>query len=185
MLLRHKAKFVVGVGVGCAFDRMKYKFGDVLVSSKICDLSNFKVDANGKVIQRGQIVQMLVLLFVTFCMNLKLKFPVSKPKKSDEVRYCEVHAGTFASFPVHMDNKEIRDKFNAVIPEVIGGDMEGGELLKFQQQQKVPCGVIVIKGVADYGDGTKEKLWQFTAAMAAFAYAHAKLRLWQGKIIFP
>ncbi len=47
--------------------------------------------------------------------------------------------------------------------------MEGGELLRFIGKGKIE-GVIVIKGVTDYGDGKKKKDWQFTAASAAFNY---------------
>ena len=176
-----KAKFVLGVGVGYAFDRKKFKLGDVIVSSKICNLANFKIDASGNIINRGEIVQTLPPLFVTFCKSLRLRYPVSKPEPpAEEGRNCVVHAGTYASFSILMDNKENRDKFKAVVPEVMGGEMEGGELLKFQQREKDPRKVIIIKGVVDYGDGTKEKSWQFTAAMAAFFYAHTKLRLWRG-----
>ncbi len=51
--------------------------------------------------------------------------------------------------------------------------MEGGELLRFTGKGKIK-GVIVIKGVADYGDGKKKKDWQFTAASAAFKYTEYK-----------
>lgn len=60
----------------------------------------------------------------------------------------------------------MRDKFLRAKSVAIGGEMEGGELLEFHNDQKIK-GVIVIKGVADYADGKKEKDWQFTAAMAA------------------
>ena len=46
--------------------------------------------------------------------------------------------------------------------------MEGCELLEIQESLKKKK--IIIKGVADYADGKKDKKWQFTAAMAAFNY---------------
>ena len=36
--------------------------------------------------------------------------------------------------------------------------------------------VIIIKGVADYADGEKNKQWQLTAAMAAASYTHFQLK---------
>ena len=35
---------------------------------------------------------------------------------------------------------------------------------------------IIIKGVADYADGKKDKQWQLTAAMAAASYTHFQLK---------
>ena len=172
-----KAKFVIGVGVGYSFNREKYKFGDVLVSKKISDLRNWKFDKEGGVVNRGEIVDIVDALQSIFCrgLNFDADFEVAKPEPpSEEARTSKVYSGTFASFAVLMDNKEMRDKFGAAVPEVIGGEMEGGELMQFQKKRKVG-GVIVIKGVVDYGDGNKEKGWQFTAAMAALTYTRDKL----------
>ena len=177
------AKYVIGVGVGYAFNRDKYKFGDVLVSEKISDLRNWKIDKDGEVVNRGEIIAVVKDLKLIFCKDLQFddEFEVAKPEgDSEDGRFAEVHAGTFASYAVLMDNKEMRDRFGAAVPEVIGGEMEGGELLRFQTK-KIIDGIIVIKGVVDYGDGTKEKGWQFTAAMAALAYTRDKLKYYRRK----
>ena len=180
-----KAKFVVGVGVGYSFDRKKYKLGDVLVSKKISDLRNWKFNKEGEVVNRGEIVDIVDALQNVFCrgLNFDEDFEVSKPEPpSEEARTSKVYSGTYASFAVLMDNKHMRDKFGDAVPEVIGGEMEGGELMQFQKKRKVG-GVIVIKGVVDYGDGTKEKGWQFTAAMAALTYTRDKLYYYRGKVL--
>ena len=156
------AKFVIGVGVGCAFDRKMHKIGDVLVSSKIDD------------------VQVLDKLFDIFCKDLTFdeSYPVSKPDNpSGEARCSKVHAGTLVSYSVLMHGREFHDKFKSA--DVIGGEMDSGNILKFQLNERVPFGVIMIKGVVGHGDSS----WQFTAAMAAFAYARIKLILYyQGKV---
>ncbi len=167
-----EARFIIGVGVGYAFNRDKYKFGDVLVSKKISNLRNWKFNKDGDVINRGEIVDIVNDLQKLFCRNLNFEkdFEVAKPNG----RVSEVHSGTFASFATLMDNKDMCDKFRKAVPEVIGGEMEGGELMQFQKKRLIE-GVIIIKGVVDYGDGLKEKGWQFTAAMAALTYTRDKL----------
>ena len=81
---------------------------------------------------------------------------------------------------VFQENKDLRDKFRVALPEVIGGDMEGGELLRLQLKRKIE-GVIVIKGVAGYADGCSTEDWQFTAALAAMKYTSFKLHYYEGK----
>ena len=172
------AKYVIAVGVAYAFDKKIYKFGDVLVSKKINDLRNFKFDKRGGIQNRGEAINVVNTMTSVFCKDLTFdeKFEVTSCGDSNcGVRCSRVYAGTYASCAILMDNKIERDKFRDAVPEVIGGEMEGGELLRFQQNRQIE-GIIVIKGVVDYGDGTKAKGWQFTAAMAAFTYTHTKLQ---------
>ena len=166
-------KYVIGVGVCYAFDRSKYKLADILVSKSISDLNNSKFDKAGKLINRGETIRVDNQLKKVFFNNLTLREDYEVT--ADESRSSEVYAGTIAAFPALIDNKEICQKFQAAIPEVIGGEMEGGELLRIKQQYDNIKGVIVIKGVVDYADGTKTKGWQFTAAMAAVNYTKEKL----------
>ena len=57
--------------------------------------------------------------------------------------------------------------------------MEGQELahaqLHLKEKEKRQVDFIVIKGVADFGDGSKDKAWQLTASLAAVNYAEHKL----------
>lgn len=164
------AKYIVGVGSGYAFDRTKYKFGDVLVSRKIGDLRNWRIERDGNVINRGQLIDAVKRLQELFCMDASFEddFEVATG------RYSKTYVGTFASSAVALQNREMRDKFAQAVPEVIGGEMEGGQLMWFQQKRRID-GVIVVKGVADYGDGLSTDEWKFTAAMAAFTYVRDKM----------
>lgn len=162
------AQYVIGVGVCYAFDSEKFKFGDVLVSKQICDVTNLKFKKNEEIEYRGQIIDVVSELMELFCFDLVHEYKVSDSRSSN------VHCGPFISYSALMDNKEMRDKFHATVPTAIGGEMEGGELMQFAQERKIK-GVIVIKGVADYADGTKSKEWQFTSAMAAMNYTKSKL----------
>lgn len=51
--------------------------------------------------------------------------------------------------------------------------MEGSQLLKLQKDGKIE-GVIIIKGISNYGYGNN-KVWQLTAAMAAVHYVESNV----------
>ena len=166
------AQYILAVGVCYGFDRKKHLLGDVLVSKQISDLKNLKYKADGKIENRGENKDVADFLSKVFCKRCTF----SPPFKVTDTRDAKVYAGTFLSRPVLMDNKSERDKFHAAVPTAIGGEMEGGVLMKLAKQEPTLNGVIIIKGVVDYGDGTKNKDWQFTTAMAAFQYTETKLK---------
>lgn len=122
------ATFAIGVGIGYAFDGAKHKLGDVLVSQKISDLRNLKFNSAGDVIDRVSVVNSLILVF---CKDLTFDedFIVS-----NRGRFSKVFAGRYASYTALMNNKEMRAD---AVPEVIGGEMEGGELMRFQQRREL------------------------------------------------
>ena len=103
-------------------------------------------------------------------------------------RYSKVHPGVMISDKSLIDNETTSDKFVSIAPEAVGGEMEGVTLVQVQhslaRKKSMPreLGVIVIKGVADYADGQKEKSWQLTSAMAAASYAEHKLNETGGKL---
>ena len=167
------AQYILAVGVCYGFDREKHLLGDVLVSKQISDFKNSKVKADGTIENRGEIKNVADFLSRVFCKRCTF----NPPFKVSDTRDAKVYAGTFLSRPVLMDNKSERDKFHAAVPAAIGGEMEGGVLMKLAKQEpKKINGVIIIKGVVDYGDGTKNKEWQFTTAMAAVKYTEIKLK---------
>lgn len=70
------AQYVLGVGVCFAFDRSKFPFGDVIVSSSIADFTMFKVTReNGedklKFENRGDTSSVDKHLHKTFCLDLE------------------------------------------------------------------------------------------------------------------
>ena len=166
------AQYILAVGVCYGFDRKKLLLGDVLVSTQISDLKNLKYKADGTIEDRGERKNVADFLSDVFCKRCTF----SPPFKVTDTRDAKVYAGTFLSYPVLMDNKSERDKFHAAAAPAIGGEMEGGVLMKLETEKPTIKGVIIIKGVVDYGDGTKDKEWQFTTAMAAFQYTETKLK---------
>lgn len=171
------AQFVIGMGVGYAFDSKQYKLGDVLVSKQICNFKNLRFNKEFEFIDRGERIDVVTNLSAIFCKDLlhEKDFLVS-----DKNRCSIVDAGQFASLAFIVENKEIREKIRSSVPEAIGGDTEGRELMKFRLKGNIE-GVAVIKGVVHYADGNKSDEWEFTASLAALNYACSKLYYYQGE----
>ncbi len=165
------AIWILGIGVCYAMDDQKYKFGDVLISNQINDFENFKTRADGEFENRGQAINIIDQLLKIFCNN---KDDHEALLVASE-RNFKAFPGTLVCSPQLVDNLKLRKRIKRAVLTAIGGEMEGGELRKFIKEKNKIKGIIIIKGVADYGDGKKEKEWQFTAAMAAFKYAESKL----------
>ncbi len=170
------ARFVIGIGVGYAFDSEQFKLGDVLVSKQICDFKHLKLSRDNSLIDRGQRVDVVKDLSSTFCKDLvhEEDFEVSDTKRCSNVA-----AGQFVSLPAVIENKDFRDKILLSVPQAIGGDMESRELLKFRMKSGIE-GVAVIKGVSHYADGNRGEEWEFTASLAALHYANSKLHYYRG-----
>lgn len=81
-----------------------------------------------------------------------------------------LHFGLIASGDTVLKSGFDRDNL-AKGAKVIGFEMEGSGVW-----DTIPC--VVIKGVCDYADSHKDKLWQEYAAMTAAASAKAFLRHW-------
>ena len=172
------AKAIIAVGVAYGKSHEKCKFGDVLVSQSIEDMSNVKFQ-DGTIIERGEKHHVKPNLQKIFCKQTQ-SFVVMKDFTCTKDREPQIIPGAIVSMPWLVDDEETKRKILENSREAIGGEMEGFILLQIQKKyanQNPPrqLDVVVIKGVADYGDGTKLKEWQFTAAMAAVGYAHHKL----------
>ncbi len=167
------AIWILGIGVCYAMDDQKFKLGDVLISNQIHVFENSKSKPDGKIEQRGPTTDIIPRLLKIFCKNTENPDPLLVAgKRSFKFK---ASPGSFASDTRLINCLEEKKKIQrAVQGTAIGGEMEGGELLKFIGKGNIK-GIIIIKGVADYADGEKSKEWQFTAAMSAFKYAESKL----------
>ena len=172
------AKYVVAVGVCYGFPE-KTKYGDVLISQSIINLGDVRL---GDVVkQRGERTQMKEEIRAIFCdsPNRPEGFVVSKHEKDQ--RTARHLVGNIVSTTQLIADSTIRDKIYAAVNEdANGGEMEGGELVIFQNRQTKKgknISVIIIKAVVDFGDNRKNKSWQFISAKAAFHYVHCKLEI--------
>jgi nucleoside phosphorylase len=82
-----------------------------------------------------------------------------------------IHFGTMASADTVMKSGEHRDKM-AELDGIIGFEMEGAGVWAY-----IPC--IIIKGVCDYADSHKSKVWQNYAASTAACCTKAFLESYQ------
>lgn len=89
--------------------------------------------------------------------------------RADSPKPC-VHFGSIASADTVMKSGEHRDRI-AATEKVIGFEMEGAGLW-----DSLPC--VIIKGVCDYADSHKNKIWQNYAAVTAASCAKAFLICW-------
>ena len=174
--------FIIGVGVAYGISRDKTKLGDVLISDKIACLNNIKIDKSGSIHNRGPIQEVKDQLHVLFC-TANDRFNKFACTEDASPRYSKAHVGCIISGNFLVDNKEIKFKLSEIEREAIGGEMEGHVLMEIMgKRDPCPFQAIIIKGVCDYGDGTKEKQWQLTAALAAVEYTHLRLELTKGTL---
>ena len=88
---------------------------------------------------------------------------VARPERTRETDDPVIHYGLIASANTLMKDAKMRDK---IVQEnnALCFEMEAGGLMNH-----FPC--LVIRGICDYSDSHKNKLWQGYSAMVAAAYA--------------
>lgn len=170
------AEYIVAVGVCYAFPNQKLEFADVIISSDIYAYGPYRLNQgsekqSGTVEPRGPRTFMGDTLRDTFCTN---PTHVSKFVVSNKPRCAKFKVGSVISCNNLFGDSTIRDQVHQAHLSGIGGEMEGGELLRLQRDNSRVT-VIIIKAVADFADGNKDKRWQFTGAMAAFHYLEYKI----------
>ena len=191
------ARVVIAVGVAYGSDRVKHKFGDVLVSKYMHSVKNIRLQPD-EIITRPHnlstvpVADYLSGIFTKVTLTWNKKFQCNKTTDSDrEPRYSKVHCGSIISAPMLVADEKSRDALLRNIPGgAIGGEMEGGVLLEIQNEHNADIprhqhlGVIIIKAVADFGDNKKQegKKWQYTAALAATSYIEHKLSMTGGRL---
>lgn len=88
---------------------------------------------------------------------------ISRPERTKDEDNPAIHYGLIASANQLMKDALARDKL-AAEKNVLCFEMEAAGLMN-----RFPC--LVIRGICDYSDSHKNKVWQGYAAMAAAAYA--------------
>ena len=166
-------KAILGVGMAFGMKRDAVKFCDVLVAKQIADFGDRPRAEKGGIDARGSVVETDGM----FCKNpIGWEFLCTNTN-----RLSKVVPGLLVSSPLLLDDATIKQKMLEQFKDAKGGEMEGWvlythimkdeEIVKNHPNLKV----FIIKGVADYADGEKDKQWQLTAAMAAASYTKFKL----------
>ncbi|KAF9774425.1 hypothetical protein IL306_007584 [Fusarium sp. DS 682] len=99
---------------------------------------------------------------VRFCITSLLDIIVREPRGDDQDDV-EVHYGTIASANTLMKDAIMRDELGRS-HDILCFEMEAAGLMN-----RFPC--LVIRGICDYCDCHKSKVWQGFASMVAAAYA--------------
>ena len=176
------------IGVGFAYGRRnKSELGDVLVSTCIDGVSNFRIVDGHIQFDEGS-VRYTNTSTATENAFATLSSFWTDFKCSTADRESKAHTGVIISSPMLVNDRGALDDFLSNNQRFIGGEMEGQELAHAQRRLKEnderQVDFIIIKGVADFGDGKKEKSWQLTASLAAASYAEHKLSQTGGKVYF-
>ena len=157
-------KYVVAVGVCFGIYRKKQDLGDVVISSIICD---FICKREGTTVHpRGP--QDGVGREILNIFTPPRDFPMPHNNK--------VHVGPVISQPDLIDNATVKASLVKERPDAVGGEMEGAAI-NAAVKENPPATCIVIKGIGDWADGTKEgsKEWKPYAARAAAYYVKTAL----------
>ena len=165
-------QYIFGVGVCYSLDRGKHHFGDILVANQISSFETHK-KRGSDILPRGERINISQDLRNIFCQQTIYwndTFKVSRNRSSKA--YC----GLLISTSILLSSSEEGKKFKDAEREAIGGEMEGFKLMKMKRSNDLPMEVIMIKGVVDYGDEKKDKVWQFTTAMAAFNFMEKMIK---------
>ena len=172
------AKLIITLGYAYGL-KSQCNLGDVLVSTSIDGIGNIRFEHGRLKFDEGRVRQTSMstraLNVFTKGITLCKKFICSK-----EGRKTKVVTGPLISSPVLVNDKVALDEYLKNNERFKGGEMEGQEVARAQltlkEEDKRDVDFIVIKGVADFGDGSKAKGWQLTASLAAASYAEEKLR---------
>jgi len=165
-------KAILGLGVAFGMDRNAVRFCDVLVAEQIADYAERPRIQEGGIYPRGQILNTKDGLKNIFCKDrVGWQF-----RCTNEGRFAKLVFSQLVSSPFLLDDDTLKKSIIKHNPQAEGGDMEGWVLYTHIQTGFPKVATIIIKGVADYADGTKDKRWQMTAAKAAVDYAHFQLK---------
>ena len=165
---------IIAAGIAYANDR-KHKFADVLISDQIENFVQYKI-AEGEMTNRGPREEVDSNVQRIFVNPARDWTDMQCFTCADNDRTSVAHIGCIVSAPTLVQDEVLRDQLMRYTPNAIGGEMEGWVLLELKRTLKSRHNkhieVIVIKGVADYGDLRKGDEWQWTAAKAAIDCIH-------------
>ena len=169
------ATMLLGLGVCMG---IKHKLGDVLIGEKIQLEENPKV-RRGKLQLVGPCNETKQKMRNIFCgttdwNNFECTADVHEGSDA-KARISKVFSGCILSSPNLLDDPNIKQGLESERQSLIGVEMEGWVLFKYIEEDFPKIKSLIIKGICDYGDGTKNKDWQLTAAKAAVDYARFKL----------
>jgi nucleoside phosphorylase len=162
--LNPKAILLLGIAFG--INPKKQHLGDVIVAESVYNYSLEKKGDSQSILRGGE----------THCGPiLSERFRMRRDDwKLDRIkgRPVKVHQGLLLSGPKLINNREFRDQLVAEFAnrEILGGEMEGAGAYEAAEREKVE--IILVKGICDWADGSKNDRAQPFAAHSAVSLAH-------------
>ena len=175
------AKYFISVGTGFGFQQKEMKVGDVFISSGLIAADDYSVSIDGTTahiyVQGHHSIQTIELLQKIFCdTSVEQNFRVTKDRTAD------YQVSNIVSSVSMAEDTRLYNKTSITVhPSVVGGDINGRELLQWQNDGKI-TGFIVIKSVIGYVGEIKSDTWKFTGALAAVHYVEQKMIPYMGKL---
>ena len=168
------------IGAGIAYtNHKKRKFADVLISDQVENFVQYQKEGI-EITNQGERREIESNVKRVFEDQARDWSDMKCFTCADDNRASVVHIGCIVSAPTLIRDETLRDQLMKHTPYAIGGEMEGWVLLELKKEIKrehnKDIEVIVIKGVADYGDLRKKDEWQWTAAKAAMDCIHYCLK---------
>ena len=165
---------IIGAGIAYA-NSLERKFADVLVSDQIENFVQYK-KTEEEMINQGSREEIAPNVQRVFENPAKDWTSMEHFICADNDRTSKAHIGCIVSAPTLIKDEVLRDQLMKHTPNAIGGEMEGWVLIGLKKTLKdhhnKDIEVIIIKGVADYGDLQVGDKWQWTAAKAAIDCIH-------------
>ena len=157
-----RPRAIIMVGIAFGKNSAKQQMGDVLVASQIISYEQQRVGA--EIVFRGPITPINTTLLNRFENAYGWHFdrPDGKP--------AQLHFGPILSGEKLVDDDEFKQELFRQFPQAIGGEMEGAGLAA--ASGRVGVAWILVKGICDWADGTKEGTHQPLAAAAATSLVH-------------
>ena len=160
------------IGAGIAYANRKQKFADVLISDQVEFIVQHK-EKGDEITNQGSCQEIDPDIKKVFQDSARNWSDMASFTCADDDRASVVHIGCIVSAPTP---EMLRGQLlNA--PSSIGGETEGWVLFELKKTlRNKDLQVIIIKGVADYGDLRMGDKWKWTAAKAAMDCIHYCLK---------
>jgi nucleoside phosphorylase/DNA-directed RNA polymerase specialized sigma24 family protein len=158
-LVDTRPQVVILVGIAFGLQPTKQRLGDVLVAQYITSYEMVKVRPDA-LEERGETLRADAALVERIHAHGRTwTFPRAD---GSQVAF---HVGQVLSGAKLVNNREFRDALVRRFPSALGGEMEGIGAYGAAFRQRVP--VLLVKGICDWADGTKNDRAQPFAAAAA------------------
>ena len=153
-------KAIIMVGIAYGKTSKKQNIGDVLVASQIISYEPERIGRK-RDISRGPISETSPILLNRFRNSIDWNYIASDGKEK------QYFIGPLLSGEKLIDNLSYKAKLFKKFPQAIGGDMESIGLYTVASKYKIEW--IVVKGISDWADGSKNDTAQPLAAASAIS----------------